>query len=390
MITTLKHAHFRPPSAAMRWLSCPGSVTVVPKYKEHGDESDDSLKGTLAHTLLENGILFGITPDTDNADMDLAVRGVIEHIKETRQGYGKECVVCAERRYQIPETGEFGTADVTFVTPKVLDIRDYKNGYVTVDVPMNAQLMTYLLGAIAEFGERPKYTIGVYQPNYNHIDGPYRSKEVTAEDVEWFRNEVKAAVRATDFRAGKHCKKSYCPHRGACKTFNQWLQTEGADGWFTSEVNALTDAELTQALDHSDIVQGIRDELRKEAMRRIMLMDRSLDGYKIVRSRQDRSFAGDDAVQQVAAICTDLGATDADLYARKFESVAGIERFIKQKYKNFGNGKWKQAWENSIAPHVREFSGSLTLERATDGRPAHVRGSEFGPITLAAQTNSII
>lgn len=83
------------------------------------DESDASKKGDIAHNLLEDGILFGIQPDTHDPDMDLNVRGVLEWVQETRMAYGDNCALYAEQQYDIPETGEFGTADITFVSPSV-------------------------------------------------------------------------------------------------------------------------------------------------------------------------------------------------------------------------------------------------------------------------------
>ena len=68
-------------------------------------------------------------------------------------------------------------------------------------------------------------------------------------------------------------------------------------------------------------------------------------------------------------------------------TVAGVERMVKQRCKNFGRGKWKEVWDEHFRPHIREFSGSLTLERAIDGRPAHTRGSEFGSIAATQVGN---
>lgn len=382
------HAKNRPPSAAERWLSCPESAYVVPMYPN--DESDASLKGEVAHLMLENAILFGITPDSEDPDTDLNVRGVVEWVGEQRKGYGPDCQVYAEKQYDIPQTGEWGTCDITFVNPKVLHIADYKNGWVPVEVKMNAQMMVYLLGAIAEFGERKTYRVTVLQPNYIHRDGPYRTWEVSQDDLNWFIEEVKYSVNAErgKFEAGKHCKKSYCPHRGACKTFLDWAENNASLAWFPSEVNALTDEELSRALDHAEILQGLRDELRKEAMRRIANMDRNIEGYKMVKGRANRAFHGDEARDKVFEACRELGATDKDLYSQTPESVAGVERFFKQKFKNFGRGKWKQAYDNVVDPYVNDFTGGLTLERATDGRPAHTRGSEFGSIDTPQTSQS--
>ena len=379
------HAKNRPPSAAARWLSCPASVGVTQLYDN--DESDASTKGDLAHQLLEDALKYGFRPDCDDPDVVININSVLDWVKERKAEYGK-CQLHAERVYMIPETGEHGTCDVTFVTASMIHIADYKNGYVPVDAKMNLQMIVYLLGAIAEFGERNKYLVTVLQPNYNHRDGPYRTYEVSQEDIEWVRKEIAYSIQyETEFVAGNHCKKTYCPHRGSCLTFHAWARTDARLAWWPSDINALDDVQLAQALDHADVIHGIRDELRKEAMRRILNQDRRIEGYKIVRSRADRSFRSEADREAVFEICRQLGASDDDLYAKKAETVAGVERFFKEKFKHFGNGKWKLAWEQQAADHVNTFSGSLTLDKAIDGRPAYTRGSEFGPIsTLTAPT----
>ena len=378
MTTQPKHAKLYPPSAGARWLSCSASVHVMPLYNR--DETDASMKGDMAHYALENGVFFGTTPNTGDIDVDMNVEAVLAHIKKTREAYGDNCQVYAEQSYDIPETGEFGTCDVTYVTPRVLHIADYKNGFVEVEVTLNAQLMLYLLGAIAKFGTRPKYIIEVLQPNYDHKDGPYRSYEVTAKHIEWFREQVAYAVNSNEFVAGKHCKKTYCDHRGACATFQAWAMSNAADAYFPSEVNALSDEQLAQAIDHAEILHGIRDELRKEAMRRIMNMEKRIEGYKVVKGRKDRSFRDDEAKRKAEAIAKELGARDEDLYEKKFVSVKGLEDFFKKEFRRFGNGAWAIAWENNMKELVNEFTGGMSLVRDSDGRPSHSRGNEFGAL----------
>lgn len=382
------HAKYRPPSAAARWLSCGASTIIVDLY-DH-DESDHSIKGNLAHRLLEDGIRFGLDPECDDPDMYLNIRGVLNWVKETRAEYGKGCEVFAEQEYDIEETGEHGTCDITFVSPRVLHVADYKDGYVPVDEKMNPQMLCYLLGAIKKYGERATYRMTILQPNYPHRDGPYRTVEVTNEEIEWFRREVKYAMDNPDeFKAGKHCKKTYCPHRASCQTFHAWARTDARVAWWPSDLNALDDMQLAQALDHADVIHGLRDELRKEAMRRMLNQDRMIPGYKIVKSRADRAFAGEEAREIVFNVARELGATDDDLYSRKPETVAGVERFFKQKYKHFGNGAWKKAWDAQVQQYIRDFSGSLTLERDIDGRPAHTRGSEFGQLEAPAKIDGV-
>lgn len=385
-VTALAHAKKRPPSSARRWLSCPESVSVVPLYPN--DETDKALKGTIEHAALENGLLFGLEPNTGDIDADYNLVGVLEYIASRRTILGKGCTVYPERKYDIPETGEFGTCDVTYVGVDYIEIEDYKGGYVPVEVKMNPQMMVYLLGAIAEFGEKKRYRIGVIQPNYPHADGPYRHYDVTHEDVEWFRAEVLSAVRSDRFYAGNHCKKTYCPHRGGCATFHDWQKEEENQGWFTSEINAISDAELAIRLDYLDTLQGQRDEARKEAMRRIMNMDRTIPGFALFKSKQDRAFADEKAEAEVRAKCLDMGAKDDDLFEKKPVSVAGIERYFKAYFRHMGNGAWKKAFDQVVEPHIRKFSSSLTLDRTTYGGQKHSRGSEFDALKMPAQAST--
>lgn len=384
------HAKRRPPSAAERWGSCPGSAVACQLYPN--ESSDASTDGDYAHDVLEGCILFGVTePATEDETLNDNLTLILEWIAQVRAGYGPQCRVFAEEQYDIPETGEFGTADVTFVSPEVLHIADYKNGYVVVDVHGNKQMFTYLLGAIARHGERGKYYISVLQPNASHIDGPIRTVEVTQADIDAWRATIAWSIANEHlFIAGKHCKKSYCAHRGNCATFLEFAQTDAAAAWHPSEVNAMSDEQLAAALDHADILQGIRDELRKAAMYRIMQQDRQLPGYKCVKGRRDREFANEDAVKMVLRDA--LQVPDSAMHdTPKFLSVKGIEDLVKAyaRTAKLGRGKWKQVWENNIQPHVRENVSGLTLERATDARPAHRRGSEFGALN-PGQTNGVM
>lgn len=388
-----EHAKDRPPSSASRWLSCPASAGVVQLYPN--DESDASIKGTIAHTLLDAYITFGVKPDTDDPDMDLNVIEAGDWVKSRREHYGKDCQVYVETRLDIPQTGEFGTGDIIFVTHNTIEIVDFKNGYIAVDVYMNAQLMTYLLGAIAKFGERKNYVLTVIQPNYNHRDGTIRSWSPDKDQLEWFENEVRQSMLYADnFAAGKHCKTTYCPHRGNCATFMAWGKNNASDAWWPHEVNGTTDEELALALDHADTLHGLRDEMRKAAIIRIMQHGRTIDGYKCVKSRNNREFAGDEGREACYNALLLMGYELHELTNKKTTmigstsfteqtllTVADVERMVKQKFKHFGRGKWKEVWDEHFAPYVRVFSGSITLERAIDGRPSITPGSEFTPLT---------
>jgi hypothetical protein len=309
-----------------------------------------------------------------------------------------------EVQLDIPQTGEFGTADILFVHPEIIAVLDHKSGYVPVDVEWNYQMLTYLLGAIALHGTRPKYRLGVHQPNYDHVDGALRTWEPSHADAEAFSLLVLDSMERPDHvEAGPHCKETYCEHRGACAAFNKYVTEDLALGWHPSECKGLSDLKLAEALDAADQVNGYRQELRAEAMRRIMNMDRAIDGYKVVKGRRNRTVTDAGALVDsvTAALGTEWarrmfpdldGLVDPGVFGTHRERVLkylGTPKHIEDVLKQYARvnklprGGWKQLYENVVGEYIRETAGGLTLERAIDGRPAHRRGSEFGVIDPA-------
>jgi hypothetical protein len=299
---------------------------------------------------------------------------------ETYDKYRKDgtTLLFSEQTLDIPETGEFGTCDVVFVTDDLLHVIDYKNGYVPVDIDMNPQLMLYLCGAIAKFGDRPNYKLTVIQPNYVHKGGMIRSFEPSINDLETFRASVGTALASTHILAGKHCKSTYCPARGTCQYFLAWVQENMKDGWFPGEPVAMSDEQLADALDQADLLQGYRDELRGEAMRRMTQQGKTINGYKLVRAKQNRDYRDDQARTEIFECLTELGATDKDLYERSPVSIAGVERVVKKLFKKHGRGAWLKGMDSICPPDLlKSQSQSLTITKTTDGRKEYKRGNEF-------------
>lgn len=397
------HAKDRPPSAAKRWLSCPFSATVASLYPN--DETDQSLKGDRWHEAMETRLVFGTLPKDCDPDMAEAMEDLAEKLDALFKAFpGGQLYV--EVQLDIPQTGEFGTADILYVHPLVIIVLDEKSGYVPVDVEYNPQMLTYLLGAIAKHGPRPQYILGVHQPNYDHVDGTFRTWEPTQTDVVEFEQQVLYSVANPDLHAaGPHCKASYCPHRGACEPFRQYVVNDLSLGWDTSELRAMTDEDLAKALDASDQLAGWRNELRMEAMRRIMNMDRRIDGYKVVKGRRSRSVS--DARGLVNSVRDALGPEwanrlfpdlvwvvslpiDREEVLKHLGTPKHIEDVIKQYARQFNlpRGGWKKVYDNVVGQYINEIANGLTLERAIDGRPAHRRGSEFGVLD-PAQVNTL-
>jgi hypothetical protein len=304
----------------------------------------------------------------------------LEKVNELVAQYGPKCKVYGEQTLDIPETGEFGTTDVCLVTDTLIHIIDHKNGYVPVDIYLNPQLLLYLCGAIAKYGERKHYRISISQPNYVHADGMFRSMDISQEQLDWFRNEVAVAMSRDDIIAGKHCKTTYCPHRGSCETFLYWSVENLKLAWFPGELNGMSDLALADALEQSEILQGYRDSLRGEALRRILHQDKEIPGYKVVKAKRDRAFADDKAREAVFQALQAEGVPPSAMYDQEPVSVAGVERIVKGLYKPQGRSAWQEPFDRIVGPHLAPSNQSLTLEKAIDGRRSHKRGSEFGAL----------
>lgn len=399
------HAKNRPPSAAKRWLSCPFSATVATLYDR--EDTEASLKGDLWHKLMEDLLQFGTLPVEADPDAAEALQDLYDYVVKRFKELGPETKLYVEEQLDITETGEFGTADIVLVSPEWLEIDDEKSGYIVVDVPHNDQMMTYLCGAIDKYGPRPHYRIGAHQPNFDHIEGPLRFWEPTQADVDAHRARLRWSMENPDHcEAGHHCKATYCDHRGACEAFRVYAQDDLSLGWHASELKGMSDADLSKALDASDELAGYRTELRSEAMRRIMNMDRKIDGYKVVKGRRNRCVR--DGRSLVLAVDTALGAAwairlfpslgwadlrgklDHEEVLKHLGTPKHIEDVLKQyaRVHNLPRGGWKQLYDNVVGKYIAEDAGGLTLERAIDGRPAHKRGSEFG-VLVSATSSSI-
>lgn len=407
---TTAHAKNRAPSAAKRWLSCPVSAYLAAMYPN--DETDASLKGDYWHELMEDQITYGTLPPSVEPDAAEAMQDLYAYVlkRVSELGGPGKVQLYVEQRLDIPETGEFGTADIILVCDRLIEIIDEKSGYVPVNVKANPQLGIYLLGAIAKYGERKAYRLTIHQPNYDHIDGPIRSYDPDQEYIDWLRREIRYSMENDQLcTPGKHCKETYCPHRGACEPFMGYVRTDLALGWQPSELKATDDNMLAVALDAADEISGWRNELRAEAMRRIINMDRKIDGYKVVKGRKQRAVLDPlkliNAVNQkmgtewAAKLFPDLGWASEqltgylsgksgpmpDAVLKCLGTPKHIEDVIKAyaKAHDAPRGGWKNVYDAVVSEYIRETAMGLTLERAIDGRPAHKRGSELGSLVPA-------
>ncbi|HFY0733465.1 DUF2800 domain-containing protein [Citrobacter amalonaticus] len=164
------------PSAAHRWMRCPGSLAL--EATQPDSTSAFAEEGTRAHTLAEqilNARLAGDELGTDDVDLEM-LDYVLRYVDTVwTLADGNELMI--EQRVDfshivgVPES--FGTADAVIIIGDELQIHDLKYGRgVQVDAEQNEQLQLYALGALEQFGmlyDFETVRLFIHQPRLNHV-----------------------------------------------------------------------------------------------------------------------------------------------------------------------------------------------------------------------------
>ena len=214
-----EHARYSP-SAATRWLTCPGSIGLSESLKQVQGSSPQAEEGTAAHWLFEsfdtrryayqapNGVV--LTDElVDTVRMSLA--------EMSRHISGKEF-----REIRLPtwevlglDTPDvWGTADVVALGDDRVWLVDFKYGKYPVSPENNHQLLTYAVGLLDLVGDAYEdFTLAILQPRSNHL---WQQWDITLDDITNWAEKLRAyfAERPNHFQRGEHC--FFCPAKNIC------------------------------------------------------------------------------------------------------------------------------------------------------------------------------
>lgn len=182
------------PSAADRWMTCPGSVPLSAGIENKSSAFAD--EGTRAHKAAEELLLIGAPQDPISVEMMEHVLVYVEHVEDLGDE-DPDAEIEIEKRVAINDQ-VWGTADALIWHPstKTLYCRDLKYGAgVAVEVHGNLQLKIYALAALLTSGYKADTVdVGIVQPRCPHSDGPIRSVRFDAVDLIDFHADVLAAA----------------------------------------------------------------------------------------------------------------------------------------------------------------------------------------------------
>ena len=245
------------PSAASRWMACPGSVRLTEGRDDGG--SAYSREGTAAHGLAEHclrtgreAIAFygsiidgqtgemspgggGIKADRDRLfEVDAEMADAVQVYVDAVRPYLDLEDHLIEATLAAPIESCFGTLDFGAydAATRRLTVADFKYGKgVIVEVTGNKQLLTYAAALLPGCDAVDEIELVIVQPRRLHRDGPVRQCIHTREELD---AHVAAARRAAALierdppilKTGDHCK--FCRATSFCPAFLAITPTDRA------------------------------------------------------------------------------------------------------------------------------------------------------------------
>ena len=388
----MSHALFAP-SAAERWLACPGSIALGKDAPR--TSSEFAAEGTAAHELasqafdlgLEAADFIGQTFEADgysftvDEDMAAHVQTFLDHVDREPGDHLCEIKVPLSDVLQVAD--QFGTADRVVLDAEngVLQVHDLKYGRgVQVYAEGNPQLMLYAAGAAVEFEKKGKWThfkLAIHQPRLDHYDEHTVTREEMIEFIRQARQAVKLAAaaeacgdpeafEATYLRpSGKACR--WCPVNGSCGAYAKAVAEETAaefDDLTLEESDAprtavlMDDARRALALRKVDWVKEWVKAVEAEAHSRA-ISGVTLPGWKLVTGRAGARKWDDDVAAE--GIMKKARFKIPEMYDMKLITPTKAEKVV---------GKVKPRTWTKLATLITQSEGKLHLAPDNDPRPA--------------------
>jgi hypothetical protein len=428
----------RSPSQAKRFMTCPGTFAICETVPDmHRNLSSNAARlGTATHGLVERCLTEGSNP-ADYEDRIIELIGDEETVSILRKGakvpgpgrvffiVDDDMISAAEfcttyvrerckelgvdekslelesRTNPLPERDPdetSGTADITIPAwPVLLEVVDYKNGYLTVEHISNPQLMAYLLGkALESDWSYEEYQITVVQPNAGHAEGRIRPFKATKKELLAFQKEYRAAIEkceeaeaaftgeVTDdwaqqyLEPGDHC--TFCDAQPICPARRALAQmAAGVD--FDDEPREL---EVPDNIEAVTAVLRWRDSIESLIracdgwLQRHMENGFEAPGFKMVRGKSTRILVDMPESKLVAAILKGKFVTDkAKLYTKPaLLSGPQIEKLVPRKRREEFNEKFLVKPEGRLIV-VPEDDPRERVDRSAGDDFADDAGDEF-------------
>lgn len=350
IITEMQHSELGP-SAASRWLNCPGSVLLVRGM--HKPDSIFAAEGNAAHDVSEWCRVhntsawaflgetikvgeFEFTIDQEMVDgIDMFV-GYVEKLPGDR-------LIEETVHYDEWVPNGFGTLDDARLNDGTIYVTDLKYGKgVQVFVEDSEQLKIYALGLYHDYRHLylfDKFVLAIHQPRLDHVE----TCEVSLKDLLKWADEVVKPTAAlalkpgAPFKAGNHC--TFCPAKKTCKVREQYVLETVLDDFENldselKEVEFMTNDDIGRLLPRlPNIKKWCNDMMahaRSEVAKGNPVVHPETGAYKFVEGRSMRAWKlSEESVADALAL--EVADIDA-IWNKKLVSPTQAEKV-------FGKGK---------------------------------------------------
>lgn len=364
--------HFRlSPSAASRWINCPGSLKLSAGIKRESSVYAD--EGTEAHAVGEEGILTGKDAKeiTDNAEMAAAVQVYLDEIRSVARRFDVIAQYTERTLEHTSITDLGGTADhyVLYVDDDktVCHVFDYKHGVgVPVDVRENKQVLTYFAIIASHF---PPDLIDIYrativQPRAFSGDD-IQTWECDHERVAEHEALIKEVSTQEHLVAGDHCR--WCPAIQRCPKLRE----------HTLEVARLEFDEvkddrekLVEIYQVIPAIKALIERIPAALIETFRDGSGGVPGYKVVETLTNRQWKFGDEAAVLRNLKNKLGIGKKDACESKLKSPPAIEKMLSTK-------EQKEALAELV---TRRPSGYKLVAESAKGEAVDFRVSEFSVI----------
>lgn len=298
------HARFSP-SAAYRWMNCPGSVLAIESVTLQDRSSPQAERGTRLHDVAAR-VLAGGEHSLAGEDGEI-VDSYVSYVRGI-MGDGKNKKMLIEQKVCLTDE-IWGTADCIIIEPYVMHVIDLKTGSQKVEATGNPQLMIYAAAALREFNilpspiAHPRPPVDVVVHIVQSSIGWTESVTIPAARLNAYANAVvAAATRASTPGApfqpsDKNCQ--FCPIADRCKARSDFNLAIAVRDFALADPATISEFDLQAILPHLDQIESWVSSVRKYAIS-TLLGGAKIAGYKLVQTGGARRWA--DADGAIAAM----------------------------------------------------------------------------------------
>lgn len=337
------------PSAAHRWLNCPGSVRASEQIPD--ETSIYAEEGSLAHEFCALRACEAFKLPYDGKKLTKAKYNGTLKLFRAHELYSPEMEDYATEYVQFiaslpPRDLTFieqevnmegyapdcwGTSDCIAVYDNVLHVIDFKYGKgVKVDAKHNEQMMLYALGAfeyVAPFVDVNTVKMSIFQPRIGNVT----TAEMTLDDLMLWGNSIDARAHQAyegtqSFLCGSWCKfckiKKYCRHYA-----NGVVSATEADKAKYKDGLMLNADELGEMYFRALACESYIKEV-KSTCEEMLLAGTPIKGLKLVEGRSKRIWTDEaEAIKALEAEGVQVYKEPELISLAQFEKILGAKKF---------------------------------------------------------------